>query len=44
MLLPDLNRLTQSVFRFARDNYTPTLLMNSSPEAQGERHAREAEK
>ena len=31
--LPDLNRLTQSVSRFSRDNYTHALLINSPPEA-----------
>ena len=30
---PDLNRLTQSVFKFSRDNYTPALSINSPPEA-----------
>ena len=30
---PDLKRLTQSVFRFSRDNYTPALSINSPPEA-----------
>ena len=35
----DLNRLTQSIFRFSRDDYTPALLINSPPEAQGETHA-----
>ena len=34
---PDLNRLTQSVFRFSRDDYTPALLINSPPEAYEER-------
>jgi len=28
-----VNRLTQSVFRFSRDNYTPALPINSPPEA-----------
>ena len=41
---PDLNRLTQSVFRFLRDNYTPALPINSPPEAQREKtHARVAQ-
>jgi len=27
---PDVNRLTQSVFRFLRDNYTPALSINNT--------------
>ena len=38
-LLPDLNRLTQSVSRFSRDNYTPALPINSPPGVHGERDA-----
>ena len=30
---PDLNRLTQSVSIFSKDNYTPALPINSPPEA-----------
>ena len=36
-LLSDLNRLTQSVSRFLRDNYTPALPINSPPGVQGEK-------
>ena len=42
-LLSRLNRLTQSVFRFSRDNYTPALPINSPPGAQGEGPPREDE-
>ena len=40
---PNLNRLTQSVFRFSRNNYTLALPINSPPEAQREKKHTQAE-